>query len=161
MDAMHDSGRIGMRRKWRLLAGGALMLGVMVASPTIAAAKSDHSHGAQTCSGTFASPGVLSGTYSGNVLVTGVCLVNAGPAVINGNLSIEGSGAAVAAVFALNDHTGTGTSSLTVNGNVEVRDGATFFLGCIPRSFACLDDPNQNSPTLSSAGVITGNLDEH
>jgi hypothetical protein len=31
-----------------------------------------------------------------------------------------------------------------------VRAGAVAVLGCIPSSFACRDDPNQNQPTLSS-----------
>ena len=37
--------------------------------------------------------------------------------------------------------------------------GATLLLGCLPTSFACIDDPSQSSPTLSSHDKIEGNLD--
>ena len=79
----------------------------------------------------------------------GACEVNAGPAVVNGDLTIS-PGSVLLAAFALNDKTGTGTSSLTVKGNILVRAGAVAVMGCNPANFACLDDPNQNQPTLSS-----------
>ena len=78
----------------------------------------------------------------------GACEVNAGAAVVNGDLTLS-QGSALLAAFALNDKTGSGTSSLTVKGNVLVRSGATLLMGCNPANFACLDDPNQNKPTLS------------
>jgi hypothetical protein len=70
------------------------------------------------------------------------------------------SGSALIAAFALNDVAGQGTSSLVVDGNVNVESGATLLLGCLPTSFACLDDPSHDNPTLSSHDVITGSLTE-
>jgi len=90
---------------------------------------------------------VLTGTH-GAVVVKGACEVNAGAAVVNGDLTLS-PGSALLAAFALNDQTGSGTSSLAVTGNVLVRAGATLLMGCNPANFACLDDPNQSNPTLS------------
>lgn len=42
--------------------------------------------------GTFKAPGVLKGTYEGNVVVSGLCLVNAGPSIVEGNLTISAGG---------------------------------------------------------------------
>jgi hypothetical protein len=142
------------RRLSLLLGTGGLALGVLAASASGAAADRPAS-----CSGSIESPGVLAGTYSSNVTVEGVCAVNAGPALIEGNLTLR-PGAAVVAAFALNDHTGSGSSSLTVKGNLQVRHGATLLLGCDPQSFPCIDDPNPEQPTLSSPGVVSGNLSE-
>jgi hypothetical protein len=113
--------------------------------------------GAHVCSGSASAPGVLVGSF-GNVEVSGVCFVNAGPARVRGNLTVLNDGALIAA-FALNDQTGNGSSHLTVDGNLQVDAGATLLLGCLPSSFACIDDPNQSSPTLSSHDTIMGNLD--
>jgi hypothetical protein len=57
-------------------------------------------------------------------------------------------------VFALNHKTGTGKSSLTVKGNLQVNVGAALVMGCNPANFPCLDDPNQNKPTLSSHDTV-------
>ena len=131
-----------------------LAAGAMSLNPSSAAAA-----GRQTCSGTFTSPGVLAGTYSASVIVEGFCVVNAGPATVNGDL-IVGPGAALVAAFALNDQTGTGSSSLTVMGNLKVQTGGVLLMGCEPFFFTCLDDPDQNNPTLSSADSVGGNLTE-
>jgi hypothetical protein len=135
------------------LSAGSLAIGVMAINVSLAAAKRP-----VTCSGTFESPGLLVGTYTSNVTVDGVCVVNAGPALVEGNLTLA-PGAALAAAFALNDHTGNDSSSLTVQGNLHVQQGATLFLGCNAH-FACLDDPNPENPTLSSPGAVSGNLSE-
>lgn len=111
----------------------------------------------ETCSGTPSSPGTLSGVYNSNVTITGACEVNQGPAVVNGNLTVS-EGATLVAAFALNDQTGSGSSSLTVSGNLRVESGGTLFLGCDPQKFPCLDDPSHTNPTLSSSGVVGGNL---
>ncbi len=141
------------------LAVGSIALAVM---PAAASGVGDRHHGhhqSATCTGSAASPGVLSGTYSGNVWINGVCLVNGGAATVDGNLFVT-PGSALAAVFANNDVSGSGTSSLTVLKNVVVGKGATFFLGCEPTYFPCLDDPGaQTGPgTLTSNGTIGGNL---
>ena len=124
----------------------AVIGGVLAAGPVTAAGAAVTS-GTATCSGTPSAPGVLTGTH-GAVVVRGACEVNAGAAVVNGDLTLS-PGSALLAAFALNDKTGSGTSSLTVKGNVLVRSGATLLMGCNPANFPCLDDPNQNQPTLS------------
>jgi hypothetical protein len=131
------------------LASCTLVLGVMAATagPAGAARK-------VSCSGDFsnipASLGVLSGTYDGNVVVSGACAVVAGPAVVNGNLTLAPDSALIAA-FA--------SGSLTVNGNLYVQKGATLILGCLPTSFPCFDDPfTDGQPSLSSPGSVSGNL---
>jgi hypothetical protein len=137
------------------VAVGALLgsAGYMSAAPLGAAAS-----GPYTCSGTPTAPGVLAGTYS-SVDVTGVCFVNAGAAVVRGSLTVERRGALLA-IFARNDQTGHGKSSLTVDGDVVVDNNGTALLGCFPTSFPCQDDPNPNHPTLASHDVIHGNLIE-
>lgn len=110
-----------------------------------------------TCSGTPTSPGVLTGTYTGNVMVSGLCEVNSGPAVVHGSLTVM-PGSALLAAFALDDATESGSSSLTVRGSVKVEKDGTLVLGCEAAHFACLDDPDPSSPTLSSRGTIRGNL---
>jgi hypothetical protein len=126
--------------------------GVLAAGP-VTAAGAAVTGGTATCSGTPTAPGVLTGTFKSNVVVRGACEVNAGRAVVNGDLTIS-PGSALLAAFALNDQTGTGHSSLTVHGNILVSTGATLVMGCNPANFACLDDPNQNQPTLSSHATV-------
>jgi hypothetical protein len=116
----------------------------------------DHDHvKPATCTGTLDAPGVLSGTYFSNVVVNGACAVNAGPAVIKGDLFIT-PGSTVASVFALDAQSPTSTgSSLTVAGDVFVQHDGALILGCEPEAFPCVDDP---SGTLSSHGRIGGDL---
>jgi hypothetical protein len=123
----------------------AVIGGVLAATPVTPAGAAIT--GTTTCSGTPSAPGVLTGTH-GAVVVKGACEVNAGAAVVNGDLTLS-PGSALLAAFALNDQTGSGTSSLSVTGNVLVQAGATLLMGCNPANFACLDDPNQSTPTLS------------
>jgi hypothetical protein len=137
-----------IRRLCYSIGGAALLLGMtMTAAPAAAAAP-------MTCSGTPGSPGVVAGTYSGNLLIEGFCTVNGGPAVVKGNLTV-GPGAVLLAVFARNDQTRTGNSSLRVAGNLQVQSGATLLMGCEPNFFTCLDD---RSNTLSSSSTVQGNL---
>lgn len=134
-----------------LLVIGALAA-VLLAGPSGASAA-----GRTTCTGTVSDPGVLAGDYRGEVIVRGACAVNSGRATVHGTLLLT-PGSVVVAAFGLNHRTGSGGSSLTVDGSVRVMTGATLFLGCLPSSFPCLDDPNPSEPTLSSAGRVTGNL---
>jgi hypothetical protein len=133
-----------------LLGVGALALGALMASAAPAGAA-----GTQTCTGDLsdlpASAGVLSGTYVGNVVVDGACAVDAGPAVIDGNLTLL-LGSTLVAAF------GGNGSRLTVKGNLDVQQGAALVLGCNTTSFTCLDDPSSDNPTLSSPAVVGGNL---
>ena len=137
-----------------LLGAGGLALGVLAVSTSPAAAA-----GPKVCAGTVSSPGVLAGTYSSNVLIEGACEVNGGPALVDGNLTLS-PGAVLLAAFALDDHTGRGSSSLSVRGNLDVQSGASLLLGCEPGHFTCLDDPAPEDPTLSSQGQVSGNLIE-
>jgi hypothetical protein len=123
------------------------VIGGLLAAGGVTAAGASVASGTTTCSGTPSTPGVLTGTH-GAVVVKGACEVNAGAAVVNGDLTIS-PGSVLVAAFALNDKTGTGTSSLAVTGNIYVRTGATLLMGCNPANFACLDDPSQSHPTLS------------
>ena len=126
----------------RLLGVVGLALGILAASASGAAA--DRPSG---CSGTFESPGVLAGTYSSNVTIEGACLVDAGPAVIEGNLSLN-PGSVLLSAFA--EH----GSGLTVQGNLQVQRGAGLILGCGPQSaYTCLDNA-----AGSSGGTVSGNL---
>jgi hypothetical protein len=138
-----------MRKMLRLAAITSLALATVVLGAGAAgAAQSDH-HQRNTCTGTFKAPGVLAGKYKGNVVVTGVCAVNGGAAVIKGDL-ILAPGSALNATFALNA-AGTGTSSLTVKGDVKVGPGALLAMGCEPNFSPCTDDPN-----ASTGGTLTG-----
>lgn len=129
-----------------LITGGLLAL-----MPGIAQARA---HAAQTCSGTPSQPGVLSGSYASGVVISGVCEVNNGPAQVTGPLTLN-SGSVLIAAFGMKN------SKLSVSGDVTVGQGATFILGCNATSFACLDDPNQSAPTLTSPGKVTGNVTEN
>src|SRR5215467_5351822 len=120
---------------------GAVIGGVLAAGPVTAAGAAVT--GTTTCSGSPTAPGVLTGTVTSNVVVKGVCFVNSGPAVVSGDVTVS-PGSALVSAFGMHN------SRLTVQGNVLVRAGAVALLGCIPSSFACLDDPNQSQPTLSS-----------
>jgi len=105
-----------------------------------------------SCSGTFANPGVLAGTYTGNTTITGYCIVDGGPAIVTGDL-ILAKGAALNATYALNDVAGSGTSSLRVTGDVEVSKGATLDMGCEPNHAPCTD-----STTLTGSDQVGGAL---
>ncbi len=118
-----------------------------------------HAHGTTTCTGTPDAPGLLAGTYRSNVVVTGVCVVNGGPATVRGDLVIA-PGAGLNATFALNDQPGgTGSSSLTVRGNIVVRKDGLLAMGCEPNFSTCSDDPDQaNGGTLTGQNHVFGNL---
>jgi hypothetical protein len=112
---------------------GAVIGGVLAAGPaTVAGAATT------TCAGTPTAPGVLSGTVTSSVVVRGVCFVNSGPAVVNGDVTVS-PGSALIAVFALHK------SSLTVKGNIYVRAGAVAALGCNPANSPCMDAPKLSS----------------
>ena len=139
-----------MRKILRFAAVTSLVLGTVVLGAGAAGAAQARGHQRSTCTGTFNAPGVLAGKYKGDVVVTGVCVVNGGAAVIKGDL-ILAPGSAVNATFALNDVAGTGTSSLTVKGDVKVGSGALLAVGCEPNFSPCTDDPN-----AGTGGTLTG-----
>jgi hypothetical protein len=140
----------GSMRAIKLLLGGLLVLGVfgIAASSTKAGAASPSSR--TSCSGTLSAPGVLSGTYSGDVTISGFCVANGAPTLIRGDLRLA-AGSALNATFALNDVTHVGPTSLTVKGDVSVGSGATLAMGCEPNHSPCSDDP-----AASTGGTLTG-----
>jgi hypothetical protein len=154
--------KFSLARQWRtatcVLGAGALVMTTVVAtlalSPGVASAARR-----PLCVGTAASPGVLAGNYRSGVRIEGVCTVNGGPAIVHGKMTISANSALIAA-FGLNDLTGKGGSKLTVYGTVVVKGGATLILGCDATSFPCADDPTPTAPTLSSADLIRGSLNE-
>lgn len=137
-----------------MLAGG-LVTSAMALAPAASAAAAQHQ--ASVCAGTPKAPGVLTGRHRSDVVVKGACEVNAGRAFVGGDLTLR-PGAVLIAAFALNDRTGKGSSSLTVAGDIRVGAGAAMVLGCDPSSFPCLDDPDQNAPTLASHDRVFANL---
>jgi hypothetical protein len=151
---------------------------VVAAAPGVAAAAPTGSGGNYTCTGTSASPGTLAGNFA-NVTIAGTCLVDAGNVNIAGNLTVA-DGASLVADFGMNDRTDSGTSNMTIGGNVLVEFGASVLLGCYPLQvtlwggpppglfttpdFPCDDDPNAfpasgiSAPTLSATEYIGGSL---
>lgn len=137
--------------KGRWLAGViSLALAILTMGAGAAGAADAHHRPFSTCTGSLTAPGVLAGTYHGDVVVTGVCDVNGGAAVIKGDL-ILAPGSVLNATFALNDLAKKGTSSLTVRGDVRVGPGATLLMGCEPNFSPCSDDPN-----AGTGGTLTG-----
>jgi hypothetical protein len=68
-----------------------------------------------TCSGSLDNPGVLAGTYSTNVFVSGFC-VTGGPTTVTGNVTILAGSTLIADDF-------------TATGNIQVGSGATLVGG--------------------------------
>lgn len=146
-----------MRRLLRITAVTPLVLATVIAGAAAAGA-AEARPALNTCSGTVESPGLLAGTYNGNVTITGVCEVDGGAAVINGNL-ILATGSALNATFALND-VSKGKSSLTVFGNVGVGSGAVLAMGCEPEASPCSDDPEAgDGGTLTGQDKVFGNVE--
>lgn len=141
-----------MQRVLRLAAITSLALAALVVGAGAAGAAQASNASPNTCTGTLRAPGVLAGTFNGTVTVRGVCFVNGGAALINGNLNLA-PGSALNATFALNDLTGAGTSSLTVRGSVTVGAGAVMAMGCEPNFMPCSDNPVGRSQDL-----VTGNV---
>jgi hypothetical protein len=152
------------RRLSRLLLASGFAAGLLAMSASSASAGLLSGYGPppgkNTCTGTPEAPGVLAGTYFGDVSVEGACVVNAGDALVHGDLTV-GPGSVLLAAFALNDHTGIGQSSLHVLGDLRVKDGATVLLGCEAAHFACLDEPEIAHVPLSSQDFVSGDVREH
>ncbi len=150
------AGRSGMHRYATASVVTALLL-VPIGLIGGASAASAATPTSVTCTGTSSNPGSLAGGTYTSVSVTGVCGVNAGQVVVTGDVTVQ-SGAALVAAFAKNDAGGSGTSGITVDGNLDVTAGASLILGCEASAFPCADDPNTKNPTLNSPDTIKGNL---
>jgi hypothetical protein len=147
-----------MLKVLRLASVTSLALALAVMGASAAGAAETHHQQHRTCTGTLTAPGVLAGTFRGNVVIKGVCAVNGGAAVIKGNL-ILAPGSVLNATFALNDVAGKGRSSLTVRGNVKVRNRATLAMGCEPNFSPCSDDPNAGTGgTLTGKNRVSGDV---
>ena len=140
-----------MLRVLRFAAIASLALGTVVAGASAAGAAQAQQPRPHVCHGTLTAPGVLAGTFHGDVIVVGACAVVGGAAVIGDDLILK-PGSVLDATFALNDVTGKGASSLTVFGDVRVGAGAVLAIGCEPNHSPCSDDPN-----ASKGGTLTGN----
>src|SRR5262249_30264580 len=130
-------------------AGGAVVLALALCIVAVWAAPAGAA-GPTTCSGTVDSPGTAVGAISGNLQGGGGCFVDARPVGVDRNLTIQ-PGAALVAAF------GATGSDVTVNGNIDVKNGAAMVLGCNPVSSPCFDDDPAN-PTLTVTTTVTGNL---
>jgi hypothetical protein len=139
-----------MLKGLRLVLVTSVPLVIVATGVGAAGAATTHHRRVNICTGTFTAPGTLAGKFHGNVIVNGVCAVNGGAAVIKGDL-ILAPGSALNATFALNDVAGKGTSSLTVHGDIKVRNGATLAMGCEPDHSPCTDDPD-----AATGGTLTG-----
>src|SRR5579884_2533625 len=95
---------------------------------TDTATASEGAAGTDTCTGSLNdfpnNIGVLSGTHAGNVQIVGACAVVAGPTEVKGNLTITPGSALLAAFGETNFEPGSPASTLTVDGSVDVEDGA-------------------------------------
>jgi len=137
-------------RAVKLLLGGLLVLGAFGIAASSTKAGADSPPNRTSCHGTLNAPGLLSGTYSGDVTVSGFCIADGPPTLIRGDLRLA-TGSALNATFALNDVTHVGATSLTVKGYVRVGSGATLAMGCEPNASPCSDDP-----AASTGGTLTG-----
>jgi hypothetical protein len=78
--------RFHVRRITCAFGASALAISAFLVAPAAAAGPAVH-----TCSGTTKAPGELTGTLTGDVRVSGACEVNAGIAIVNGDLTAPGS----------------------------------------------------------------------
>jgi hypothetical protein len=147
-----------MLKGLRLVTVTSLALAIVTMAAGAAGAAETQPQQVGTCTGTLAAPGVLAGTYHGDVVVIGACAVNGGAAVIKGDL-ILAPHSVLNATFALNDVAKAGTSSLTVHGDIKVGTGATLAMGCEPNFSPCSDDPNAGTGgTLTGQNKVSGSV---
>jgi hypothetical protein len=124
------------------MAVGGATISLMLPAATAAAQP-----GALTCHG-----GSIPGGIYQSVTVRGHCSLDHGTVIVGGNLTVR-RGAALNAAF--------GGSDLVVRRNVIVEHRAILVLGCEPNAFVCLNDPDQQTGTLSTNDRIGGNLIGH
>jgi len=91
-----------------------------------------------TCSGSFDNPGVLSGTYSTNVFVSGACFTG-GPTTVTGNVFLQSGSVLIADDF-------------TVTGNLHVGRGATLVGGPLE------EGGDESGPPPPQSFHVGGNL---
>ena len=145
-------GCLMLRRKKSLAAAAATavtMLGMLAVGPATSAGAST-TWKTHVCHGTAKRPGVLTGLNL-NVIVRGLCLVNAGPVAVAHDVIIT-RGSALIAAFGGHD------SHISVAGDIIVHRAGTLLLGCEPVHFNCLDEPHPKHPSLASHDTVAGSL---
>jgi hypothetical protein len=128
-----------MRRRVATLAAAAVFALALSVTPVLAKGPG----GDLTCAG----GSVAGGTYD-SITVTGVCMVDAGSITVRHDLVVT-EGAVLVAAF--------GGSNVTVKGDLRVEKNGALALGCVPTSFACLDD-DPSAPTYSAVGKVGHDL---
>ncbi len=125
------------------------LLGLLMVGPATSAgaATTWRTH---VCHGTFRRPGILTG-LNFDVIVRGLCLVNAGPVQVAHDVIVT-RGSSLIADF------GRHHSRISVGDDIFVHKGGTLVLGCEPVHFNCADDPHPKHPTLSSHDTVGGSL---
>ena len=145
-------------RAVKLLLGGLLVLGAFGIAASSTKAGADSPPNRTSCHGTLNAPGLLSGTYSGDVTVSGFCIADGPPTLIRGDLRLA-TGSALNATFALNDVTHVGATSLTVKGYVRVGSGATLAMGCEPTiELSSEHVVNDTEPTPCATMILSATL---
>lgn len=147
-----------------LLAGSVVAIGFVAAKPSVAGAVVSNA-----CSGTAITPGILSGTYTGPVTVSGECIVNDLNVLAPDGLTVEPNSTLVA-IYAPSDT----PVNLTVDGNLVVDPGGTLIMGCNITSQLCVEgagvsDDVVNGNLIASSpldvvvhsSLITGNVSEN
>jgi hypothetical protein len=100
---------------------------------------------AGTCSG----GSVPAGSYS-SLTITGFCTVDAGTVNVENDVIVGHRGELIAAF---------GGSDLHVGGNLSVKGpNGVLILGCEPKAFVCVNDPDQRKGTLTTDDTIGLNL---
>jgi hypothetical protein len=103
----------------------------------------------QAASGTTCTGGsVAAGSYS-SLTISGFCAVAAGTVNVANNVTVAPGGELVAAF---------GGSDVHVGGNVIVQSNGVLVLGCEPEAFVCINDPDQNTGTMTTHDTIGLNL---
>ena len=131
------------------VATAVMLLGLVMVGPATSAgaATTWRTH---VCHGTFRRPGILTG-LNFDVIVRGLCLVNAGPVSVEHDVIVT-RGSSLIADF------GRHNSRISVADDIIVHRGGTLVLGCEPVHFNCSDDPHPKHPTLSSHDTVGGSL---
>ncbi len=108
--------------------------------------------GPTTCGTAMGPPASLPpGTYT-TVTVAGICTVDGGQVVTSGDVTVQ-PGALLLAAFATDG--ASGTSGITVGGNLNVGSGAALILGCENPAFTCLrSTADLNSPDSVAGSIV-------
>jgi hypothetical protein len=157
---IQEKARRSGRGLWSLLASVAVMAAMIVPLTLLGPSSIAGAQPPSTSCGTdIPEPATLpAGTYS-SVDVIGFCFVDGGNVTVTGNVTVE-PGSALVAAFGLDDSNSpaSGTSILTVQGNVIVGSGASLLLGCEASEFACVDDEG-SPPTLNGSETVDGSIE--